>query len=1095
MPALADELDRRGGARAGAPAAVAGRRRAAARASPPRWCCRCAPGARDAVAAALAGTAEPTAARAARAGRGRGRRGRRPRARCGRAGAAAPSGSPTAAGRRPGGWRSAPASCRPTLLADRPVEERARRGWTVTWAVPLDDDGVPRRCRAGRSCTRRPRATSRCRCRLRLIAPFPLGPRPAARRARARSPTRWSRRPPTTYADLVAALPADPALLRAGAPGSAWPGPRWTPRWRRRSLDRLRGDRLAAGRPGERRRPAAAGAGRRRWTRRPTSGSPRWPACCPGCCRAGWSRRLGRPGADRARRAPGRHGRGGRGGARACSRPPSWWAALYAALDGADREELGRAAGAAGRRADRARARPACCCPTPGCRSTGSARWGCGWPSPAAVAPPGGPPAARAARRAAGDRRRGARRPRGARGRRGVDGRRGRRVGRRPDPERAGRRGAGPGRRRPARRPGSCRGWPSWRCPTPPAAGRRRGSWCCRGRRWPPSWPTGALGRARPGDRGRAPIPTRCGRSACSTRSRWSHAPRIPTTSTSTAPRSGPTPCSTGCRADAPPPEWPPLTAVRDLELVPTGRARCRCSPRCRRRRWADVVARRGAACRATCAGGCAPTRCSTGGGPTGCARPASAELQGLYEPATGAPAVLELLRPPATVDDVLADVDGAIDLLDRLGDPRADRAARACCAPSTPGWPRPSTGSTSTRRRGSAWRRTGWPTTPSSSTRRICSHWSTARGARPGGAPGPVADLLDLPLAGEQVRGRDGRPGGTGAGGAPGAAGRRPAAAASRCVAAARGRLAAGGRGASTRWTGRRRTEPGARPCAGRPGAWRWPLAEAAHPDGATCWPRTGRPTARARARSRRGRSGWRGWRVAGRRPGRRRGTGALRRGEDALRGRPACPVPDRRGRRVGGASAARAEDADVRGEEVRPSAGAATGPARRPMRRGGLPAGWRRAWWASHWARSLGAGGLAPVPLLSALAAPGPARAPRSVECWSQSRATTAMTSTVDAHDDQERGQDRVEQQEAPSDDPQQRPADQSAPQSSRPAVRSRHGPVSALADRRGPCRGSPTCPGRAVQQAAVASVGAPFQRRTPGRDRSSTGPDSAA
>ena len=49
---------------------------------------------------------------------------------------------------------------------------------------------------------------------------------------------------------------------------------------------------------------------------------------------------------------------------------------------------------------------------------------------------------------------------------------------------------------------------------------------------------------------------------------------------------------------------------------------------------------------------------------------PDGTELQGLYEPAYAPPAVLELLRPPATVDDVLADVDGALDLLDRLGDP-----------------------------------------------------------------------------------------------------------------------------------------------------------------------------------------------------------------------------------------------------------------------------------------------------------------------------------------------------------------------------------------------------------------------------------------
>src|SRR3954470_19133024 len=35
------------------------------------------------------------------------------------------------------------------LLADRPVEERARRGWTVTWAVPVDDEGVPQPLPAG----------------------------------------------------------------------------------------------------------------------------------------------------------------------------------------------------------------------------------------------------------------------------------------------------------------------------------------------------------------------------------------------------------------------------------------------------------------------------------------------------------------------------------------------------------------------------------------------------------------------------------------------------------------------------------------------------------------------------------------------------------------------------------------------------------------------------------------------------------------------------------------------------------------------------------------------------------------------------------
>ncbi|MGC5083531.1 hypothetical protein, partial [Escherichia coli] len=48
---------------------------------------------------------------------------------------------------------------------------------------------------------------------------------------------------------------------------------------------------------------------------------------------------------------------------------------------------------------------------------------------------------------------------------------------------------------------------------------------------------------------------------------------------------------------------------------------------------------------------------------------PDATGLQGLYEPAQAAPGLLDLLRPPASADDVLADVDGALDLLDRHGD------------------------------------------------------------------------------------------------------------------------------------------------------------------------------------------------------------------------------------------------------------------------------------------------------------------------------------------------------------------------------------------------------------------------------------------
>ncbi|MFE1925575.1 sacsin N-terminal ATP-binding-like domain-containing protein [Streptomyces asoensis] len=46
-------------------------------------------------------------------------------------------------------WRVAAAHgpLAPELLADRPVEERLRPHWSVTWAVPVDDDGAPARPR------------------------------------------------------------------------------------------------------------------------------------------------------------------------------------------------------------------------------------------------------------------------------------------------------------------------------------------------------------------------------------------------------------------------------------------------------------------------------------------------------------------------------------------------------------------------------------------------------------------------------------------------------------------------------------------------------------------------------------------------------------------------------------------------------------------------------------------------------------------------------------------------------------------------------------------------------------------------------------
>ncbi|MEY7979847.1 sacsin N-terminal ATP-binding-like domain-containing protein, partial [Streptomyces pilosus] len=48
-------------------------------------------------------------------------------------------------------WRTAAAHgpLTPDLLADRPVEERLRPHWSVTWAVPVDADGSPARPRTG----------------------------------------------------------------------------------------------------------------------------------------------------------------------------------------------------------------------------------------------------------------------------------------------------------------------------------------------------------------------------------------------------------------------------------------------------------------------------------------------------------------------------------------------------------------------------------------------------------------------------------------------------------------------------------------------------------------------------------------------------------------------------------------------------------------------------------------------------------------------------------------------------------------------------------------------------------------------------------
>ncbi|MGY1858321.1 sacsin N-terminal ATP-binding-like domain-containing protein [Modestobacter sp. SYSU DS0290] len=123
--------------------------------------------------------------------------------------------------------------------------------------------------------------------------------------------------------------------------------------------------------------------------------------------------------------------------------------------------------------------------------------------------------------------------------------------------------------------------------------------------------------------------------------------------------------------AGAPPPAWPTVTAVRDLELV---------------RDWPRALpllaalpadARADVQLDGTVVPGYLRWWLRTspvlgGRRPDRLRHPAGIELQGLYEPVPELAAdVLELLAPPRTVADVLADVDDALDLLDRLGDPR----------------------------------------------------------------------------------------------------------------------------------------------------------------------------------------------------------------------------------------------------------------------------------------------------------------------------------------------------------------------------------------------------------------------------------------
>ena len=629
------------------------------------------------------------------------------------------------------------------LLADRPVEERSRRRWTVTWAVPLDGDGVPRPLPAGQVVHAPTTSDEPLSLPVRLIAPFPLGP---DRRHVAPGPVTDAlvAAAADTFADLVAALPGDPVVLRL-VPRAGLAGAALDAQIGAAVLDRLRATAWlpVAGREGARELPARAAA-----LDDATDGRVDvLTDVLPGLLPARWSRRSDTP----ALAALGVR-RVGIAEAvevvRGVQRPASWWGRLYAALDGADREELaalpvpladGRTAhGAAG-----------VLLPEAGLPVGHLGPLGLRLAEPEAVEPP-------AARRLL------------------------ERLGALPATPAAVL--ADPAVRTAVERsmeevedalddsphPADlARAVLALVAAAAPAVGElpwltelalpdAAGGWAPAGELVLPGSPLaavleeGALGTLAPELAASADPDALRAVGVLDTfalvraddpddldvddADRWADAvlDRLP--------------------LDAPPPVWPPLTAVRDLELV---------------RDWhralpllaaAPADARADVVLGGVTVPGYLRWWLSThpvldGERPDRLRHPDSAELQGLYEPATGAPAALDLLRPPATVDDVLVDVDGAIDLLDRLGDPhrtvRPDvlRTAYARLAAALDGVD------------------VDPPERVRAADGRVVEDAVVldapylqplvdAPVVAAGGAPGAVADLLDLPLAGEKVTG-----------------------------------------------------------------------------------------------------------------------------------------------------------------------------------------------------------------------------------------------------------------------------------------------------------------------------------------------------
>ena len=102
----------------------------------------------------------------------------------------------------------------PALLADRPTEDRERDTWTLTWAVPVDDTGRPQGLpKTTPAVVHAPTPTAEpLTLPALLIASFPLDP---GRKHVAAGALRdfLVDQAAQAYAELLAALPADPAVL------------------------------------------------------------------------------------------------------------------------------------------------------------------------------------------------------------------------------------------------------------------------------------------------------------------------------------------------------------------------------------------------------------------------------------------------------------------------------------------------------------------------------------------------------------------------------------------------------------------------------------------------------------------------------------------------------------------------------------------------------------------------------------------------------------------------------------------------------------------------------------------------------------------